>query len=96
MDGPSTPTQDLASEPPPKRTKTEMTSSPPARSDARRLLRSYGNHVCLGTSLALLELRVMFEELMARLPQIKLATLEPPRSRPANFVVGIEELMVSL
>ncbi len=54
-----------------------------------------GNHFCLGSSLARLELRVMFEELMARLPQIKLATQEPPTLRPANFVVGIEELMVS-
>ena len=52
--------------------------------------------MCLGNSLARLELRVMFEELMARLPQIKLASVEPPRLRPANFVVGIEELMVSL
>ncbi len=55
-----------------------------------------GNHFCLGSSLARLELRVMFEELVARLPQIKLATAEPPTLRPANFVVGLEELMVSL
>ena len=55
-----------------------------------------GNHFCLGSSLARLELRVMFEELISRLPQIKLATAERPTLRPANFVGGIEELMVSL
>ena len=54
----------------------------------------YGNHFCLGSSLARLELRVMFEELMVRAPQIELASQQPPTLRPANFVVGIEELMV--
>ena len=56
----------------------------------------YGNHFCLGSSLARLELRVMFEELMARLPQLKMANSTPPTLRPANFVVGIENLMVDL
>ena len=53
-----------------------------------------GSHFCLGSSLARLELRVMFEELMTRIPQIELASREAPSLRPANFVVGIEDLMV--
>ncbi len=53
-----------------------------------------GSHFCLGSSLARLELRVMFEELMTRIPQIELASQEAPSLRPANFVVGIEDLMV--
>jgi cytochrome P450 family 142 subfamily A polypeptide 1 len=56
----------------------------------------YGNHFCLGNALARLELRVMFEELMRRAPGIKLASDEVPSLRPANFVVGIEHLPVTL
>jgi cytochrome P450 family 142 subfamily A polypeptide 1 len=53
-----------------------------------------GAHHCLGSSLARLELRVMFEELLRRFPDLALATDEPPPLRPANFVVGLEALPV--
>lgn len=54
----------------------------------------FGTHFCLGASLARLELRVMFEELMRRLPDIRLATDEKPPLRPSNFIVGIESMPV--
>jgi cytochrome P450 family 142 subfamily A polypeptide 1 len=54
----------------------------------------YGAHFCLGNSLARLELRVMFEELLRRIPDMRLASEAPPPIRPANFVVGIEQLPV--
>jgi cytochrome P450 family 142 subfamily A polypeptide 1 len=54
----------------------------------------YGAHFCLGASLARLELRVMFEELLRRLPGLELASDAPPRLRPSNFITGIESLPV--
>ncbi len=55
----------------------------------------YGTHFCLGASLARLELRVMFEELLARIPGLERAEGAAPR-RPSNFIVGLEELPVQL
>ncbi len=54
----------------------------------------YGAHFCLGSSLARLELRVMFEELLRRLPDMELDTDEPLPLRPSNFIVGIEHMPV--
>ena len=54
----------------------------------------YGAHFCLGASLARLELRVMFEELLRRLPDIALADSGPLPLRPSNFIVGIESMPV--
>jgi cytochrome P450 family 142 subfamily A polypeptide 1 len=56
----------------------------------------YGGHFCLGASLARLELRVMFEELLRRLPDIELASEAPLPLRPSNFIVGIESMRVTL
>ena len=54
----------------------------------------YGTHFCLGASLARLELRVMFEEIVRRMPALQLATSEPLPMRPSNFIVGIEHMPV--
>ena len=56
----------------------------------------YGNHFCLGNLLARLELRVMFEEILLRMPELQLASDTPPRLRPAAFATGIESLPVRL
>jgi cytochrome P450 family 142 subfamily A polypeptide 1 len=54
----------------------------------------FGAHFCLGASLARLELRVMFEELLRRLPDLELATDAALPRRPSNFIVGIERMPV--
>lgn len=54
----------------------------------------YGTHHCLGASLARLELRVMFEELLAALPDLELASDAPLPLRPSNFIVGIQSMPV--
>ena len=54
----------------------------------------FGPHFCLGASLARLELRVMFRELLTRLPDLELAGDEPLPYRPSNFICGLEAMPV--
>jgi cholest-4-en-3-one 26-monooxygenase len=49
-----------------------------------------GQHFCLGASLARLEIRIMFEELIRRLPKFEL-TGKPRRLR-SNFINGYKEI----
>lgn len=54
----------------------------------------YGAHFCLGAPLARLELRVMFDVLMRRLPDLELASDSPLPMRSSNFIVGPEAMPV--
>jgi cytochrome P450 family 142 subfamily A polypeptide 1 len=56
----------------------------------------YGAHFCLGSSLARLELRVMFEELLARTQDVELDMEGRPPYRNSNFITGIEEMPVMI
>ncbi len=66
----------------------------PARAPNDHVAFGFGTHYCLGASLARLELRVFFEEVLQRLPDLELATDGPLPRRPANFIVGIETMPV--
>lgn len=54
----------------------------------------FGPHFCMGASLARLELRVMFTELLRRLPDLVLAGDPLPR-RSSNFISGPETMPVA-
>jgi cytochrome P450 family 142 subfamily A polypeptide 1 len=45
----------------------------------------FGTHVCLGAPLARLELRIMFEQLLARLPEWRLVPGTDPKIIPSTF-----------
>jgi cytochrome P450 family 142 subfamily A polypeptide 1 len=65
------------------------------RSPNEHVAFGFGKHFCLGNSLARLELRVLFEQLLDRLPGIGLVETDEPGSRPANFVSGYESMKVA-
>ncbi len=54
----------------------------------------WGTHFCLGSSLARLELKIMFQRLAERMPDIELANDEPLPWRASNFIVGPEAMPV--
>jgi cytochrome P450 family 142 subfamily A polypeptide 1 len=71
----------------------------PDRFDVRRdpnphLAFGFGPHFCMGASLARVELRVMFSELLRRLPDLHLAGDPSPR-RASNFISGPEAMPVA-
>lgn len=55
----------------------------------------FGTHFCLGNQLARLEGKIMFEQVLARLPDMALTDDAPLRRRAANFVSGLEEMPVT-
>ena len=64
-----------------------------ARTPNHHVAFGFGTHFCLGASLARLELRVMFEELLRRLPEWRLTEPEP-RILPATFTRGYDAVRI--
>jgi cholest-4-en-3-one 26-monooxygenase len=73
----------------------------PDRFDVRRSPNNhvsfgFGTHFCLGAALARLEIRVMLEELLRRIPDMRLADPEAPVPRtPSSFIRGIPSMPVT-
>ena len=66
-----------------------------ARTPNEHVAFGFGTHFCLGASLARLEIAVMLDELLARMPNLRLADPDAdPEYRPANFISGLEHLQV--
>lgn len=66
-----------------------------ARNPNPHLAFGFGAHFCLGNQLARLELKVMFERLFERLPDIALASPGPLSHRASNFISGLESMPVT-
>jgi cholest-4-en-3-one 26-monooxygenase len=66
-----------------------------ARTPNPHLAFGFGAHFCLGNQLARLELRVMFEQLAARLPDLALAGPGTLPRRASNFISGLESMPVT-
>jgi cytochrome P450 family 142 subfamily A polypeptide 1 len=66
-----------------------------ARSPNNHVSFGFGTHFCLGAALARLEIKVMFEELLRRLPDITLESPDEPVARtPSSFIRGIPSMPV--
>ena len=63
-----------------------------ARDHNHHVAFGFGTHFCLGASLARLEIRVMFEEIARRLPDLELADGAEPRKLPSAFACAYEAL----
>lgn len=83
----------------PSANRDESVFDEPDRFDIRRtpnnhLSFGHGEHFCLGASLARLELRIMFEELLSQAAQI--VPIAPPRRLRSNLINGIKEMRIEL
>ena len=67
-----------------------------ARTPNEHVAFGFGTHFCLGASLARLEIAVMLDELLARMPEPRASPTPTPSPsyRPANFISGLEHLQV--
>ncbi len=64
------------------------------RPDNRHVAFGFGTHFCLGAWLARLEIRVMFEELLGRLPDWELVDPDEPRIMPATFARAYDRIRI--
>ena len=65
-----------------------------ARSHTRHVAFGFGTHFCLGAQLARLEIRVMFDELLRRMPDWELADPDEPRIVPATFARAYDRIRI--
>ncbi len=54
----------------------------------------HGRHLCLGANLARMELRIFFDELLRRIPNMELDPAQSPAKRRSSFIRGLTSLPV--
>jgi cholest-4-en-3-one 26-monooxygenase len=64
------------------------------RSGNRHVAFGFGTHFCLGAHLARLEIRVMFEELLQRMPDWELIDPDEPKIMPATFARAFDQIRI--
>ncbi len=64
------------------------------RTDNRHVAFGFGTHFCLGAWLARLEIRVMFEEMLRRIPDWELVDPDEPRIMPATFARAYDRIRI--
>ena len=64
------------------------------RPSNRHVAFGFGTHFCLGAHLARLEIRVMFEELLRRMPDWELADPAEPKILPATFARAYDRIRI--
>ncbi len=64
------------------------------RPDNRHVAFGFGTHFCLGAWLARLEIRVMFEELLRRMPDWELVDPDEPKIMPATFARAYDRIRI--
>ena len=64
------------------------------RTGPRHIAFGFGTHVCLGAHLARLEIRVMFEELLRRMPDWELVDPDEPKILPATFARAYDRIRI--
>ena len=65
-----------------------------AREHNRHVAFGFGTHFCLGASLARLEIRVMFEELLRRVPEWELVDPDASKILPASFARSYDRVPI--
>ena len=64
------------------------------RGGNRHVAFGFGSHFCLGAHLARLEIRVMFEELLRRMPDWTLVDPGEPKIIPATFARAYDRIRI--
>ena len=64
------------------------------RAHGRHVAFGFGAHFCLGAHLARLEIRVMFEELLRRMPEWELVDPDEPRIVPSTFARAYDRVRI--
>ncbi len=64
------------------------------RARNRHVAFGFGTHFCLGAQLARLEIRVMFEEMLRRMPEWELVDPDEPQIMPATFARAYDRVRI--